>query len=88
MVTMIYRVARLYCKKGNLKLRLFRLNWLSQFLLIVYIVNSEIPWPALDSTQVKNLIWPSRTLVNVMGEYFANEIGQSCEKGVKLMSPK
>ena len=80
MVTMIYRVARLYCKKGNLKLRLFRLNWLSQFLLIVYIVNSEIPWPALDSTQVKNLIWPSRTLVNVMGEYFA--------KGVKLMSPK
>ena len=30
---------------------------------------------------VKNLIWPSRTLANVMGEYFANEIVQSCGKG-------
>ena len=33
--------------------------------------------PALDSTQTKNLIWFSRTLVNVMIEYFANEIVQS-----------
>ena len=30
---------------------------------------------------VKNLIWLSRTLANVMGEYFANEIVQSCGKG-------
>ena len=39
------------------------------------------PLPALDSKQIKNLIWLSGTLANVMGEYFANEIVQSCGKG-------
>ena len=38
-------------------------------LLIVYIIkHSEVQMPALDSKQIKNLIWFSRSLVNVMGE--------------------
>ena len=45
------------------------------------IKHSGVPLPALDSKQTKNLIWLSRTLVNVMEEYFANEIVQSCGKG-------
>ena len=45
------------------------------FLSLVCIVkHSGVPLPALDSTQIKNLIWLSRTLANVMGDYFANEI--------------
>ena len=43
--------------------------------------HNGVPLPALDSKQIKNLIWFSRTLVNVMGEYFANEIVKSCGKG-------
>ena len=39
--------------------------------------HSGVPLPALDSAQINNLIWLSRTLINVMGEYFANEIVQS-----------
>ena len=35
---------------------------------------------ALDSKQIKNYIWLSRTLVNVMEEYFANKIIQLCGK--------
>ena len=55
---------------------------LPQFSLNVCIIkHSGVPLPALDSTQIKNLIWLSRTLVNIMGEYFANEIVQSCGKG-------
>ena len=49
---------------------------------------SEVPLPALDSTQIKDLIWLSRTLVNVMGEYFANEIVQSCGKGYETKVTK
>ena len=43
--------------------------------------NVGVPLPALDSKQINNLISLSRTLVNVVGEYFANEIVQSCGKG-------
>ena len=70
-----------YYKEGMVVLTQF--GYLS-FLLIVGIVKrSGVPLPALDSTQTKNLIWFSRTLVNVMIEYFANEVVQSImEKGV------
>ena len=65
-------------KKGKVVLTQF--GYVS-FLLSACIVNpSGVPLPALDSKQVKNLIWLSRTLVNVMGEYFSNEIVQSCGK--------
>ena len=48
------------------------------YLLIVCIIkHSGVPLPALDSTQINNLIWLSRTLVNVMGVI---EIVQSCGK--------
>ena len=40
-----------------------------------------VPLHTLDSKHIKNLIWLSRTLANVMGEYFVNEIVQSCGKG-------
>ena len=53
--------------------------WLPQFACIVK--HSGVPLPALDSKQIKILIWLSRTLANVMEEYFANEIVQSCGKG-------
>ena len=47
--------------------------WLLQFPLpLVCII--QVPLATLDSQTVKNLIGLSRTLVNVMGEYFANEI--------------
>ena len=59
-------------KKGKVVLTQF--GYLSFYLI-------GVPLPAIDSTQIKNLIWLSRTLVNVMGEYFANEIVQSCGKG-------
>ena len=52
------------------------------FLLSACIVeHSGVPLPALDSKQIKNLIWLARTLANVMGEYFGNEIVQSCGIG-------
>ena len=66
----------LHCKKGMVVL-----THLVSFLLSACIVkHSGVPLPALDSTQIKNLIWLSRALVNVMEEYFANEIVQSCGK--------
>ena len=52
------------------------------FLLSARIIkHSGVPLSAIDSKQIKNLIWLSRTLVNVMGEYFANKTVQSCGKG-------
>ena len=56
-------------------------GYLSFLLSACIIKHSGVPLPALDSTQIKNLIWLSRALANVMGEYFANEIVQSCGKG-------
>ena len=44
--------------------------------------------PALDSKQIENLIWLFRTLVDVMEEYFANEIVQSCGKGYETEETK
>ena len=56
-----------HCKKG--KVVLTQYGDLS-FLSLVWIVkHSGVPLPALDSKQIKNLIWFSRTLVSVMGEY-------------------
>ena len=56
-------------------------GYLSFFSLVCTVKHSGVPLPTLDSTQTKNLIWYSRTLANVMGEYFANEIVQSGGKG-------
>ena len=68
-----------HCKKGKVVLTQF--GYLSFLLIVCIIKHSGVPLPALDSTEIKNLILFSRTLVNVMGEYFANEIVQSCGKG-------
>ena len=53
-------------------------GYLSFRLLFCIVKHSGVPLPALDSTQIKNVVWLSRTLVNVMEEYFPNEIVQSC----------
>ena len=68
----------IHCKKGKVVLTQF--GYLSFLLLVCIVKHSDVPLPALDSKQIKNLIRLSRTLVNVMGEYFANEIVQSCGK--------
>ena len=68
-----------HCKKGKVVLTQF--CYCSFLSLVCVVRHSGIPLPALDSTQIKNLIWLSRTLANVMGKYFANEIVQSCGKG-------
>ena len=67
-----------HCKKGKVILTQF--GYLSFLLSACIVKHSGVPLPALDSKQIKNLIWISRTLVNVIGEYFANEIVQSCGK--------
>ena len=67
-----------HCKKGKVVLTQF--GYLSFLLLVCIVKHSDVPLPALDSKQIKNLIRLSRPLVNVMGEYFANEIIQSCGK--------
>ena len=67
------------CKKGKVVLTQF--SYVSFLLSACIVKHSGVPLPALDSKQIKNLIWLSRTLANVMGEYFANEIVQSCGKG-------
>ena len=64
-LTVIYKKERLFC--GYFSFFLSTTPWSP-----IYC------WPALDSEQIKNLIWLSRTLVNVMEGYFANEIVQSC----------
>ena len=59
------------------------------FLLSACIVkHSGVPLPALHSKQIKNLIWLSRTLANIMGEYFANENVESCGKGHETEATK
>ena len=65
-------------KKG--KVDLTEYGYLSFLLSACIVKHSGDPLPAFDSKQIKKLIWLSRTLVNVMGEYFANEIVQSCGK--------
>ena len=72
-------VNNLHCKQGKVVLTQFGY---SVFLPLVCIVErSGVPLSALNSTQINNLIWLSRTLVNGMGEYFSNEIVPSCGKG-------
>ena len=68
----------MHCKKGKVVLTQF--GYLSFLLLVCIVKHGDVPLPALDSKQIKNLIRLSRTLANVMGEYFANEIVQSCGK--------
>ena len=65
-------------KKGKEVLTQF--GYLSVLSLVCIVKHSDVPLPALDSKQIKNLIRLSRTLANVMGEYFANEIVQLCGK--------
>ena len=65
----------------NGKVVMTQFGYLSFLSLLCIIKPSGVPLPALDSTQIKNLIWLSRTLASVMGEYFANEIVQLCGKG-------
>ena len=59
-----------HCKKKKVVLTQF--VYLSFLSLVCIVKHSGVPLPALDSTQIKNLIWLSRTLGNVMGEYFAH----------------
>ena len=66
-------------KKGKVVLTQF--CYLSFLLSACIVKHSGVPLPALDSKQIKNLIWLSRTLANVIEDYFANEIVQSCGKG-------
>ena len=68
------------CKYTVKKERLTQFGYLSFLLLVCIVQHSGVPLPALDSKQIKNLIRLSRTLANVMGEYFANEIVQSFGK--------
>ena len=68
----------IHCKKGKVVLTQF--GHLSFLLLVCIVKHSDVPLSALDSKQIKNLIRLSRTLANIMGEYFANEIVQSCGK--------
>ena len=62
-------------KKGKGVLTQF--GYISFLFSACIVKQSGVPLPALDSTQIENLIWLSRTLANVI-EYFANEIVQSC----------
>ena len=71
-----------YYKKGKVVLTQF--GYLSFLLSACIVKHSGVPQPALDSKQTKNLIWLSRTLANVMVEYFANKIVHSFRKGMKL----
>ena len=60
-------------------------GYLSFLLPACIVKHSGVPLPALDCKQIKNLIWLSRILANVMGEYFAKEIIQLCGKGYETM---
>ena len=76
---LIFSSACMHCKKGKVVSPQF--GYISFLLSACIVEHIGVPLPALDSTQIKNLIWLSRTLANVIGEYFANEIVQSCGKG-------
>ena len=52
----------------NAKVVLTQFGYITFHLIVCIIKHSEVPLPALDSKQIKNLIWFSRSLVNVMGE--------------------
>ena len=70
-------------KKG--KVVLTQYGDLSFPLLVRIVKHSGVPLPTSDSKQIKNSIWLSRTLANVTGEYFADELlSNHAEKGMKL----
>ena len=56
---------RLHCK--NAKVVLTQFGYITFLLIVCIIKHSEVPLPALDSKQIKNLFWVSRSLVNVNG---------------------
>ena len=56
----------LHCK--NAKVVLTQFGYITFLLIVCIIKHSEVPLAALDSKQIKHLIWFSRSLVNVMGE--------------------
>ena len=51
------------CKSGSVVL--IQCGYLHFLLLVCIVEHSGVPLPALDSKQINNLIWLSRTLVNV-----------------------
>ena len=59
-------VSVVHCK--NAKVVLTQFGYITFLLIVCIIKHSEVQLPALDSKQIKNLIWFSRSLVNVMGE--------------------
>ena len=69
-----------HCKNGKVVFTQF--DYLSFLLFVCIVKHSEVP--LLDSKRIKNLIWLSRTLINLTEEYFANEIVQSCGKSHML----
>ena len=69
------------CKSGKVVLTQF--SYLGCLLPVCIVKHSGVPPPALDCTQINNLTWLSRTLVNVMEEYFAKEIVQPCSERCK-----
>ena len=69
------------CKSGKVVLTQF--GYLGYLLPGCIVKHSGVPLSALDSTQINYLIWLSRTLVNVVEEYFAKEIVQPCSKRCK-----
>ena len=51
------------CKSGSVVL--IQCGYLHFLLFVCIVKHSGVPLPALDSKQINNLIWLSRTLVNV-----------------------
>ena len=66
--------------RSTVKGCLTQFGYLSFLSHVCIVKHSGVTLPALDPTQIRKLIWLSRTLANVMGEYFDNEIAQSCGK--------
>ena len=70
-------------KKGKVVLTQF--GYLSFLSLVCTIKHSGVPLPALDSSQIKNLIWLSKTLVNVTWDNtLLMKLSNRVEKSTKL----
>ena len=69
----------MHCKKGKVVLPQF--GYISFLLSACIVEHIGVPLPALDSTQIKNLIWLSRTLANVT---LLLKLSNHVEKGMKL----
>ena len=69
--------------KGKVVLTQF--GYLSFLSLVCTIKHSGVPLPALDSSQIKNLIWLSKTLVNVTWDNtLLMKLSNRVEKSTKL----